>query len=351
MLLKYEGLSAVLLLQQHLRSLRSAGDQLIKVLSMVWQRTHATEEKFHGDCEGLLKELRRFVPEARATKAVQLMNKAIHIWRNTTTEIGQEEYIVALEESLDEAGADCSKLRSIFRRAVAALSPPCFRGDINSEDNSSSVQTTGTKRDAQRRLRKILLRCLDQLDLADSKVQPALERLKNLLSQFQELKTEGRKIGGEKHWLELELKCGLDDGKSGSLLKRVRKNIRYHCKHSRRRDNCRICTPCPHGKLRTRCIKCNPCPHGRIKRNCSDCTGCPHGNARRMCILCNACVHGRDKYKCKQCREENEVPKFVSSFLYHSMLKQYSQIQQHQMWVHLVYLGMRMVCLVSSPPT
>eukprot|EP00913_Durusdinium_trenchii_P026551 g24911.t1 len=65
-------------------------------------------------------------------KAVCLLQRAIQHWKNQTAE-GQRAYVVLLEEELlqmkgsDGSGFSTKQLRSILRRAVAALSPPRLR--------------------------------------------------------------------------------------------------------------------------------------------------------------------------------------------------------------------------------
>ncbi|CAK9036805.1 Hypothetical protein (Fragment) [Durusdinium trenchii] len=336
MYLQYDGLFAVSLLQQYVRSFKQAKplcEHLTKVLTRVSERLN-TDSELGMQWRGLLQDLQHFVPEAKATKGARLMNKAVYVWRNTTCETKQEEYVSSLEESLQKVEADdLCQIRSIFRRAVAALSPPQCMSEGAAQIAPESLQLKGSKRDLQFRLRKVVLACLDYLELSDSKVQPALQLLKSLLGKFQELNAGDRalKIGCRKHWRLLEFKCGMSFSCANTPSQSHNK-IRYHCEHNARRDNCRICRPCPHGKLKTKCKQCSPCPHGRLKENCPDCRGCPHGKLRFVCVQCsgcphgklkrncavcagcvhgrvkrscrqcNACVHGRDKYKCRQCK-------------------------------------------------
>ena len=87
----------------------------------------------------------------------------------------------SLEESLQKVEADdLCQIRSIFRRAVAALSPPQCMSEGAAQIAPESLQLKGSKRDLQFRLRKVVLACLDYLELSDSKVQPALKLLKSL---------------------------------------------------------------------------------------------------------------------------------------------------------------------------
>ncbi|CAK9068671.1 unnamed protein product [Durusdinium trenchii] len=201
---QYDGLSAVFLLQRYLWALKDVKpscDHLVKVLTKVWERIEANSD-LQLQWSGLFTELGHFVPEAKAAKAAKLMNKAILLWRNTTCETKKEEYVASLEQSLGEAGHDdLGQIRSIFRRAVAALSPPHCSNQSGGSAAGSLAQPQGSKRDFQIRLRKVVLRCLNYLHLDDSKVQPALQLLKSLICQLQELDSDGsHKIGCEKQW-------------------------------------------------------------------------------------------------------------------------------------------------------
>ena len=300
---QYNGLSAVVLLQNFLRVLKDAEsicDHLVRVLTKVWERIQS-----HSDLElqwpGLLKELGHVVPD-KAAKAAKLMNKAILVWRNTTCETKQEEYVASLERSLHDADDDLCRIRFIFRRAVAALSPP--HGANQFGTFAGSPQPRGGKRDFQVRLRTIVLRCLNYLELDDSKVQPALQFLKSLLRQEFDSADRSRKVACEKQWRLLRVKCGLSSDVGAEVDVAPASKRRVLCPHSKRRDMCRICTPCPHGKLKSYCEKCKPCPHGKYKRNCRKCSSCEHGKTHRNCPFCAGCVHGRNKYKCKICRQD-----------------------------------------------
>ena len=313
--LQYGGLSAVTLLRQYLHALHHEQilcDHLINVLRKAFERINANSDA-ERQWPGLLSDLRRFLPETKATKAARLMNKAIQVWRNTTCETQQEEYVALLEQSLGEvASDDTCQIRSIFRRAVAALSPPRVTSEHSGSTADGVPQPTGAKRDFQFRLRSIVLRCLDRLDLADFRLQPAVQFLKSLLGRFQELDkdTSEIKIGCRKQWCWLETKCGLFARVVSSTedfgIKRRRK---AHCPHGRLKFNCPKCSPCQHGKTRGKCEKCNPCPHGKLKWNCVDCEGCKHGRVKQNCRLCNACIHGRNKYKCPECKRAFGVAK------------------------------------------
>lgn len=150
----------------------------MKVLHLVADRLNT-----HPDVEtqwpGLLGDLWTCIPDAKPAKAARLMNKAIGIWKNTTCEAKQEEYIASLEQAFDAALDDLFQIRSIFRSAVAALSPPRYAGELCStaekaqDSRSEPLENQGAQRDGQLRLRAVVLKCLDYLELVDSKVQPA----------------------------------------------------------------------------------------------------------------------------------------------------------------------------------
>ena len=307
--LEYDGLSAVLLLQQYLKILIHAqpvGNHLIKAFTRICERIHA-ESYTEMQWLGLLNDLQPFVPEAKTTKATKLMHKAINIWRNTTCETKQAEYVALLEKELGEAGSnDMCQIRSIFRRAVAAMSPPhCAPCSDTLGSATDVLQLTKGRQDLQFRLRKVVLSCLDHLDLADSKVHPALQILNSLLSKFLELDTSDHdlKIGCKKHWRLLAVKCGLSstDDNNGVCLGTPKKQKRIRCQHGKESGMCRICRPCRHGKLKNNCAICRPCPHGKVRQACKECCGCEHGRLKLQCRVCNACVHGRNKYKCEIC--------------------------------------------------
>lgn len=310
--LEYNGLSPLLLLQQYLKHLKSRkqevqwSDHLRQVLARVWKRTQAQANSGELQWRGVLHDLQFLLPEAKATKAATLMNKAINLWRNTTIEAEQEEYVASLEQSLSTADPDHKcQIRSIFRRTVAALSPPHH---ISERGGSSTTdvfpQPKGRKGDLQFRLRKIALICLDHLDLTDSRLHPALEVLRSLLDRFQE-DVKDHQIGCKQQWRLLQVKCGQATSESNSLVSlKKHSQKRSWCEHNKRRDDCRICSGCLHGRMNGRCRICNPCPHGKIKRNCAECAGCEHGLAKRTCRQCNSCIHGRRKYKCTICKDE-----------------------------------------------
>ena len=210
----------------------------------------------------------------------------------------QAAYVEALEEALQAHGQDLKKIRWIFRQAVAALSPP----RLISEEPSTSLETrnTGKTGEVQRRLRKVVLGCLDHLDSTDPKIQPALQMLQLLLEKFQHLVLQGS-IGGQRHWLRLQTKCSLSSVPLPHHIQRPERK-RILCQHNLRKDRCRSCQPCPHGNARFHCIHCSGCSHGHFKRNCAACNGCPHGKYTvSRCSICRPCPHGKVKRSCQQC--------------------------------------------------
>ena len=270
--------------------------------------------------------------DACGEKAVRLMQKASQMWQNHPSEC-REAYVESLEQEVQEAdGAENSaKLRIVLRRAVAALSPPRRLGDgcegkMTASIPSNDEWTLATN--LQSRLRKIVLRCLDRVDMADLRVAPVLQCLQSLLQRFQELVTGQSRIACKKQWARLQAKCastvppeaaaslsarakGADDGagiakpeSSGSCphgkLRRSCAQCRG-CPHGKWAYNCPQCSVCPHGKVKRNCSECTPCPHGKAKRICSQCTGCPHSKQKQYCLQCGACPHGKIKQNCLQC--------------------------------------------------
>ncbi|CAJ1432790.1 unnamed protein product [Effrenium voratum] len=119
--------------------------------------------------------------DACGDKAVRLMQKASQTWQNHPSEC-REAYVESLEQEMQEAdGAENSaKLRMVLRRAVAALSPPRRLGDgcegkmpASTAPNDQATLATNL----QSRLRKIVLRCLDRVDLADLRLAPVQQCL------------------------------------------------------------------------------------------------------------------------------------------------------------------------------
>ena len=204
----------------------------------------------------------------------------------------------------DAEGEDSKKLRWIFRRAVAALSPPRL---TSAADDSEAVlpETRGTGVDVQHRLRKVVLWCLKRLDLTDPRIKPALQLLESLLEKFQELVSQEGIVGGRRHWLRLQMKF---EGSAAHAASDQEAKTDGHgrkrvlCQHNLRKDRCRNCQPCPHGNARFHCIHCSGCSHGHFKRNCAACNGCPHGKYTvSRCAICNPCPHGKVKRSCQQC--------------------------------------------------
>ena len=237
------------------------------------------------------------------SKAARLMQKAIQIWRNQACKVSQEEYVAGLEQALRDMGfQDMPKIRMIFRRAVAAMSPPRLASECAAEDGVGLQETHGTSGDFQGRLRRIALLCLDYLDVTDPKVKPALQVLEHLLQKFQELASTQSTIGGRRHWCKLQGRmAGGYEVRNAKAKETVRPTVR--CQHgASQRDRCRICQPCPHGKAKRQCIECSGCSHGKVKWNCSKCTGCPHGKfTRSRCAKCKPCPHGKVKRNCAEC--------------------------------------------------
>ena len=323
-----ENLSAVLLLGRYLKKLQKGtplSDQLLKLLDRVWEpvRANLHEEVWAS----LANHLRHHVPEPDGaeleiaddkwiadmsfpqdgTKAARLMNKSIQTWMNQTCPKTKESYVVSLEESLAETGIDNpQQIRRIFRRAVAALSPPRLTSTdtARSEQDSARAAET-TSQDFQGRLRKVVFWCLDRLDLADPKIKPALLFLQGLLQRFQELlasPTQGE-ICCKKHWLRLQALVSKCESGAGGEVPST-KRLRSKCEHGAERTRCRICRPCPHGKVKRLCVLCNGCRHGKVKRACAKCSGCIHGKLKQNCCLCNPCPHGRNKYQCHFCKQD-----------------------------------------------
>ena len=116
-------------------------------------------------------------------KAVLLMQRAIQRWKNREPG-ARASYVRKLEQELEESD-DPAALQKILRRAVAALSPPRHKGETASCGSSHSQLSVCA--DLQARLRKLVLLCLDSLDLADASVAPALQCLQAHFQKFEEL--------------------------------------------------------------------------------------------------------------------------------------------------------------------
>ena len=317
-----ENLSAVLLLGRYLKTLQKGtplGDQLLKLLDRVWEPVRAN---LHEEIwASLANHLRHHVPEPDGaeleddkwiaeinflqdgTKAARLMNKSIQIWRNQTCPKTKESYVFSLEESLAETGVDnTQQICRIFRRAVAALSPPRLTSTHTARSEHDSVQSAERiSQDLQGRLRKVVFWCLDRLDLADPKIKPSLLLLQGLLQRFQELlasPTQGD-IGCKKHWLQLQALARKCEGAGEEIARR--KRVAATCKHGVQLHTCRVCRPCHHDKEKQDCAKCSACVHGKLKRNCGLCNPCPHGKAKKHCAKCSGCIHGKLKRNCGLC--------------------------------------------------
>lgn len=207
------------------------------------------------------------------------------------------------------------------------------KGREEMEDYGSTVAL-------QQRLRRVVLSCLEKLQLEDPKIRTSLGFLEILLREVSEMAAKGV-LAAHRDWLNLQMKCGMlkekcievsEDKGQTALEKRcehgIRRgergeckqcrpcphgNSRYHCNqcrpcpHGKVRKDCAICAGCPHGKLKQNCGKCRPCPHGKLRQNCKNCSGCPHGKLKFDCRFCYSCAHGRLKRRCTLCRENREL--------------------------------------------
>ncbi|CAJ1360476.1 unnamed protein product [Effrenium voratum] len=224
-----------------------------------------------------------------------------------------------------------AKLRMVLRRAVAALSPPRRLGDGCEDKMTASIPSNDEwtlATNLQSRLRKIVLRCLNRVDMADLRVAPVLQCLQSLLQRFQELVTGESRIACKKQWARLQAKCastvppeaaaslsacakGAEDcagiAKPESSASCPHGKLRRSCAqctgcpHGKRANDCPQCSVCPHGIVKRNCSECTPCPHGKVKYDCTQCTGCAHGKQKRFCLQCGACAHGRIKQNCIEC--------------------------------------------------
>eukprot|EP00435_Cladocopium_sp_Y103_P047394 s308_g13.t3 len=333
---RYGELSAVTLLVKYLEFLKDSSQplchQLTKLLTKVFVRI--TEDLVDVQWTNLQETLVALLPELQpqpsptlkssqdvapdtSTAAGRLLIKAMQVWRNASSD-DRASYVARLEEGLLDA-PDPARLRQIFRRAVAALSPPRRVGGDGDGGRDAELLMTAT--DLQRRLRKVVLGCLDQLDLTDPRLKPSLQLLEIFIQRFQELLLEDHQVASSRHWAQLEWKCGMAAADSIAapetsvkLVKRKRK--RQRCKHGVRHESCKHCKPCPHGnpkwscrfchgcphgKRKNHCVLCNGCPHGKLKHNCNECTGCPHGKLKKNCLYCDGCPHGKTKKHCAAC--------------------------------------------------
>ena len=98
MYLQYDGLFAVSLLQQYVRSFKQAKplcEHLTKVLTRVSERLN-TDSELEMQWPGLLQDLKHFVPEAKATKGARLMNKAVQYMFGETLLVRQSKRSMCL---------------------------------------------------------------------------------------------------------------------------------------------------------------------------------------------------------------------------------------------------------------
>ena len=367
MIKRHKGLSAVILLRRYLQSLSKLGEQrlcpqLSKLLTTVFWRLNAHLDDVQW--MRLKTVLMPLLPKIQASSVepktlegeddtilsdgVWGHTNAIQVWRNQISKEAQEIYVTDLERSLHEDSSE-SKLHDIFCAAVAALSPPrllpmCEYGS-NTEGPKEMEDYGGNA--VQQRLRKVVLGCLEKLQLEDPKIQTSLQFLEILLQEVSELANKGL-LAAHRDWLNLQMKCGMlkekcievsENKRLTALEKRcehgIRRgdrgeckqcrpcphgNSRYHCKqcrpcpHGKVRKDCAICAGCPHGKLKQNCGKCRPCPHGKLRQNCKNCSGCPHGKLKFDCRFCYSCAHGRLKRRCTLCRENRELPRSLVLF-------------------------------------
>ena len=301
---RYGELSGVTLLVDYLQSLKKASVPLCQQLTKVLQDVFVISETEHWRRLSrilvlLLPQLGNQLVDPELPMPCRKLTKDIQVWRNATTNDSRESYVSELEQALVQS--DGSQLHRIFRAAVAALSPPRLRG-ISDQDDNENLMDAEAKSDFQRRLRKVVLSCLDQLDLADPKLKPSLQMLELLIKRFQELVGQDQMVASRRHWVQLETKCGMEGTPQGA---ETEKKKRKRCEHGKRPDNCKHCTPCPHGKLKQNCKECYGCGHGRVKHDCKECNGCPHGKRKQDCRECRGCPHGKLKRHCKQCRKES----------------------------------------------
>ena len=311
-------LSGVTLLVDYLQSLTKVSVPLCQQLTKVLQDAFVISETAQWMTLSrilvlLLPQLGNQLVDPELPMPCRKLAKDIQAWRNATTKDSRESYVSELEQALEQS--DGSQLQRIFRAAVAALSPPRLRGIADHDDNESLMDAEA-KSDFQRRLRKVVLSCLDQLELADPKLKPSLQMLELLIQRFQELVGQDQMVASRRHWVQLGAKCGIAEALNGTKAEQKRK----HCEHGVRRDSCKHCNncpcgrtrrnhcpqcnACPHGKLKHRCTVCSPsasCPHGKLKYKCRECTGCPHGRVKQHCRQRTSCPHGRLKRACSEC--------------------------------------------------
>ena len=314
---KQGDLSGVTLLMDYLQSLKKASIPLCQQLTKVLQDVFVISEtaqwvRLSRILVLLLPELGNQLVDMELPVPCRKLTKDIQVWRNATTNDSRESYVSELEQALEQSDGSVHR---IFRAAVAALSPPRLRG-IADQDGIESLMDAEAKSDFQRRLRKVVLGCLDQLNLADPKLKPSLQMLEVLIQRFQELVGQEQMVASRRHWVQLETKCGMAVTLNGPKAEKKRKYCEHgvrqeNCKHCNkcpcgrsRRSQCRQCSACPHGKIKFLCTVCSPkicCPHGKVKKHCRECTGCPHGKLKQNCKECTGCPHGKLKRNCRLC--------------------------------------------------
>ena len=346
--LNHNGLSVATVLSGYLEALHD-GQPLCTHLTAILELVRRTCSTGVDSLGALLGQIDELLPPTdlgpasesgampEEAKAVLLMQRAIQRWKNSEPG-ARESYVRKLEQELEESD-DPAALQKILRRAVAALSPPRRKGET--APSSSSHGELSVCADLQARLRKLVLLCLDNLDLADASVVPALQCLQAHLQKFEELLASESLVASQRHWLRLQCagfrmtavagsssmsqaastgQC-LDatdvnqstSGKGKRCEHGELRSCRFcsGCPHGKARRNCTQCSPCPHGKIMRNCLRCNGCVHGKEKSRCLQCTPCPHGKVKRNCVSCSSCPHGSLKRRCLQCRPARPVEKEV----------------------------------------
>ena len=203
-------LSGVTLLVDYLQSLKKASVPLCQQLTKVLQDAFVISEieqwiRLSRILVLLLPQLGNQLVDPELPMPCRKLTKDIQVWRNATTNDSRESYVSELEQALEQS--DGSQLHRIFRVAVAALSPPRLRG-IADQDGNESLMDVEAKSDLQRRLRKVVLSCLEQLDLTDPDLKPCLQLLELLIQRFQELVGQDQMVASRRRWVQLGAKCG-----------------------------------------------------------------------------------------------------------------------------------------------
>ena len=327
----YNGLSVVALLKRYLSSLNKeevGGGRLAGILPLVARKVEAA---LLHNAEG--RQLLKWIAGGQAAKvssssdqlssalqcpdesrAARLLQKAIQCWKNKEL-CSRESYVESLEWA--QESSEVEQICGLLRRAVAALSLPRCMGD--DPCMGALQEEPPNSRDLQARLRKVVLWCLERVDVADSQLAPVLRYLESLLHKFQELHESNKSVGGAKDWIRLRaeyanaclrahtlkansLHLSLVHGVA-SMDEQGRKSAKkvQLCQHGVQPHSCRQCSACPHGKARSRCLQCCSCPHGKLKQNCRQCSACTHGKLKRNCAQCCPCPHGKLKSQCLQC--------------------------------------------------